>query len=416
MSLPSPRVGLILLTLFMLVNFWDRAAFGFASTPIMRDLRLSHAEFGLLSGVFFWLFCPSALAIGWLADRWSPKWILGSMAVVWAVAQSFMAAAFSLLPAFMSRLLLGLGEGPALPTAIHSAYSVFARDSRATVTAFIGAGMPLGIASGALVITAFVDWFGWRAAFASLSLISVAWSIVWFAVHMRANSNPMPIGFDKPRLRLAHLSSTALGVIIAAFCVYWVLALAINWFPATLQVVNGLSPIGEGKLLASAWALQILVFPLAVRLSKSLRRRSYRSEVVFAAPAASAVAISGLALVAVSYFVSSWVALALIAVCLSCTAIAITCLPPIIAEVTRSGERGTALGAFAAFSSTAGIFAPLVFGRIVDVCGGGGHGYRVALLVSGWLLIVAAPVAMLLMKPTRHAVVDDYEENLAAFG
>lgn len=408
---PSGRwTNLILLALFMLINFWDRAAFGFASTPIMRDLGLSHAEFGLLAGIFFGLFSPAALVVGWIADRWAPKSIIASMALVWALAQAIMAGAVRLPHALISRLLLGLGEGPALPTALHVAYSSFPRGSRAMVTAVVSLGVPLGIASGALVILPFVEVFGWRAAFAFLSAISVGWSILWIVKSRKQTATATASDDKAVRRRLLRFNSTAAGVIIAAFCVYWVLALAVNWFPAVLQVVSGLTPVHEGEFLAFAWAMQAVIFLVTARVLGSLRRRGYRSEVVFAAPAACAVAVSGILLVVVGNAVANWLALTLIALCLWSTAVAITSLPPLIAEVTLLRERGSALGVFAAFSSTAGIFAPLVFGRVVDAAGGGDHGYRLALLISGALLVGAAPLSLALMKPTRHAIIENEEE------
>jgi hypothetical protein len=246
--------------------------------------------------------------------------------------------------------------------------------SRAMVTAIVSAGAPLGIASGALLVTSLMDAFGWRTSFLVLSLVSVGWSIAWFALQRGAIAERGPLN-DKPRAPLAYHSTTA-GVIVAAFCVYWVLALAVNWFPGVLQVISGLSPIGEAKALAPAWAPQVLVFSLAVRLTGSLRRRGCGSELVFVVPAACAVAISGIALALAGYVGRVWGAPMLIAVALWSTAVTITCLPPIIAEVTPAQSRGTALGLF------------------------------------------AAPVALLLMKPTRHAIAGDREESaeLAVFG
>lgn len=405
---------LILLTLFMLINFWDRTAFGFAGTAIMRDLRLSHAEFGLLAGAFFWLFSPSALAIGWLADRWPTKWIVGSMALLWAVAQALMSIAGRVSHLFLSRLLLGVGEGPAFPNAIHVAYSGFPSSRRAMVSAFVSAGVPLGVASGALLITALVGAWGWRAAFLVLSLVSTGWALIWLTSQRRSASTGTsgPAASQTPKSMTCN--STTIGVIVAAFCVYWVLALSVNWFPAVLQVVNGLSSIQEAKFLAAAWALQIFVFPLTVRFSGMLTRRRWPGELVFAAPAGIAIAVSGTALMLAGYAHMTWGALACIALSLWCTAVTITCLPPIVAEITPAHSRGTALGVFAAFSSTAGIFGPLVFGRIVDAAGGGAHGYRVALLISGALLVVLAPLALALMKPTRHGVAESRERSAAA--
>jgi hypothetical protein len=48
--------AVVLVFLFMLINFADKAVIGLASVPIMRDLRLDHRQFGLLGSAFFLLF------------------------------------------------------------------------------------------------------------------------------------------------------------------------------------------------------------------------------------------------------------------------------------------------------------------------------------------------------------------------
>lgn len=394
---------LALLSLFMLINFWDRAALGFAAAPIMRDLKLSHSQFGLLGGIFFALFSVAALGVGRLLDSFSPRWIIASTAMLWALAQALMAGAFRLPQALASRLLLGAGEGPAFPSALRLAYANVPRSRHAMVTALISVGPPLGIASGAVAITWAIEALGWREAFILLSLVSAVWSIVWIGVQR----SPAPAADDGQSVRSwwqsLRFNSTTIGVILAAFGVYWVLALAVNWFPALLQAWN-FSSLRAGQVLGVAWAIQALVFPLIARALESLRRRGYSSELALAVPAACGVAVSGLALIGFNLIAAYAAAPLLIVVCLSGTAVAITCLPPLVAEITPLRDQGTALGVFAAFSSTAGVFAPFIFGRAVDSSGGTGHGYRVALLASGSLLLVAAAVSLALMKPTRHGV------------
>lgn len=397
---------LVLLALLMLINFWDRAAFGFAGFPIMRDLRLSHTEFGLLGGVFFWLFSPAALLGGWLADRRPARWIIGCMALLWAIAQSLMSFASALPQAFASRLLLGAGEGPALPCALHVAYLRFPAASRAMLSAIVSLGAPLGIASGALIITLVVQRFGWRAAFAVLSLISIAWSVAWIVTQRSPASVAPPKRAHESKRPALRPHSTTFGIIIAAFCAYWILALAVNWFPVLLQVANKLPALREGQFLTGVWGLQTLIFPLTARVSQSLQRRGYSGEIALAAPAACGIAISGISLILFSRVSSSSAALAFLAISLWSAAVAFTVLPPIVAEIVPSQDRGVALGLFAGISSTAGVLAPLVFGRIVDMAGGAEHGYRLAVLTSGIFLSVAAPVAFLLMKPSRHRVTE----------
>src|SRR6266700_1805253 len=59
--------AVVLVFLFMLINFADKAVIGLASVPIMRDLRLDHRQFGLLGSAFFLLFSVSGVVVGFLA-------------------------------------------------------------------------------------------------------------------------------------------------------------------------------------------------------------------------------------------------------------------------------------------------------------------------------------------------------------
>lgn len=400
MSARVSRLILAVLALFIVINFWDRAALGFAADAIMRDLRLSHEQFGLLGGSFFILFPISALAIGPLVDRYPSRWIIAAMASAWTVAQIAMSLAFALPAAIASRILLGTGEGPAFPTALHTAYCAIPADRRPTVTALIGLGAPLGIASGAVIIPFAARALGWRTTFVLLGLAGLVWAILWLRlprIPMAAEPSPKPV-------RSIPFNATAFGVIVAAFGVYWTLALAVTWFPASLEAIAGLSPIRAGQALALCWALQALAFPIAARTCESLRRHGLRSELSLALPATAGICFSGIALIGLASFRGSGAAVALAALCLCAVALSVTCLPPIVAEVTRARERATALGLFAALSSTAGIAAPIVFGRIVDAAPFREPGYRAALSASGYLVLAAACLAAVLMKPSRHRV------------
>ena len=45
-----------LVFLFMVINFADKAVIGLSSGQIMRELRLTHTQFGMLGSAFFLLF------------------------------------------------------------------------------------------------------------------------------------------------------------------------------------------------------------------------------------------------------------------------------------------------------------------------------------------------------------------------
>jgi MFS family permease len=388
----------------MLINFWDRTALGLAALPIMKDLHLSHAQFGLLGSSFFALFALSAYFVGWLTDRLATKWLIASMALVWAVAQAVMAGAAGLPQALASRILLGAGEGAALPTSLYAAFSWFPNDRRSLVSAAVTVGVPLGVASGALVITWAIAALGWHAAFASLSAASLLWCVAWSTLHPQRTTDWRDRGGGSRQGARPWFewNTPLLGAILAAFAVQWVGALASTWFPAALQIALGLTSSAAGVAIGSAWALQIPALLLAGWIS-SLRRRKQSAELALAIPAILSIALSGVAMIGMGASAATGASLALMILCVVSLAVAIACLPPLVGDVTPRGRLGIALGSYIAVSSLGGLVGPSVFGALVDASGVGPHAYRVALVASGIIITLTAPVAFMLTRMKRVA-------------
>lgn len=391
-----------LLALFMLINFWDRAALGFAAVPIMHDLKLSPTQFGWLGSSFFLLFAVSAFAFGWLGNRCSLKWLLASMALVWAIAQGIMIGARTFHAAFASRVLLGAGEGSAFPTALHTAFCWFPTERHPLVTAWISVGGPLGIATGALFITWAITAWGWHAAFALLCALSVAWAAVWIVLHPRAANVAAPLQ-ERTSIGL-RFDTSIFGATVTAFAVYWVFAVATYWFPAVMETANGFSPQTAGVVLSIAWAVQIPSFLLAAGAARWLRSRGYSDKLGLGMLASAGVAVSGAALVAAGLTTNGALASASIVVCLASVALAVTALPPMVGDASPQHSRSAAMGSFIGVASLAGLLAPVFFGAAVDIGGAGPAGYSTALTASGVFVVVAAPAAYLSAYRRRESL------------
>jgi hypothetical protein len=59
----------ILLFLFMLINFADKAVIGIAAVPIMQELQLSPRQFGFVGSSFFFLLSVSAIVTGFIVEE-----------------------------------------------------------------------------------------------------------------------------------------------------------------------------------------------------------------------------------------------------------------------------------------------------------------------------------------------------------
>src|SRR3979490_2326767 len=113
---PTPKGAwkiTFLLFLFMLVNFADKIVVGLAGVPIMTDLKLEPEQFGMLGSSFFILFSISAIVVGFIVNKVPTRWVLLTLAVIWALAQFPMVGTVSFTTLLICRIVLGAGEGPA---------------------------------------------------------------------------------------------------------------------------------------------------------------------------------------------------------------------------------------------------------------------------------------------------------------
>ena len=141
----------VLLFLFMLINFADKAVIGIAAVPLMDELHLSPREFGLLGSSFFLLFAVSAVVTGFIVNRVETRWALLVMGLVWALTQFPMVGTAGFATIMASRIALGAGEGPAYPVALHSIYKWFPNELRTLPTAIITQG-------GVMVALLLLNW------------------------------------------------------------------------------------------------------------------------------------------------------------------------------------------------------------------------------------------------------------------
>ena len=126
-----PFAVLILLFLFQTLNFFDKLVFGLSAVPMMKELQITPQQFGLIGSSFFLLFSISGVLVGlFVIGRVPIKWILVALAAIWSLTQIPIYFTSSVTVLVVCRILLGLGEGPGLPTALHAAHNWFSPDKR----------------------------------------------------------------------------------------------------------------------------------------------------------------------------------------------------------------------------------------------------------------------------------------------
>lgn len=407
-----------LLTAFMMVNFADKSVLGLAADPIRRDLGLSATAFGLANSAFFLLFSVSAAVVGLLADRLRAKWLLLAMALVWSAAQLPTALGGGLAVLIGSRIVLGAAEGPAFPVAQQTTLAWFPDQRRNLPGALITLGVTLGVVTAAPGLTWVIDHHGWRAAFGVVAVAGLSWSLLWalFGRDRRhpdpspapaATPAPDPVGASAsanaaaPPYRRIFATRTWIGMTAAYFTSYWAVALMLVWLPSYLHNALGHSTTASATLVALPWALGAGVLLGQAALTGRLLRRGVGSRWARGRVAGILLLVGAAACLAVPAVSGSTAKTVLLVIGFGVGGSLAGLASTTVAALVPPTRHGGALGTMNAVVTTAGLIAPTVVGRLVDVQGTAG--YQDAVVLSGALLLAGALAAFTLIDPDRDA-------------
>ncbi|MET7367830.1 MFS transporter [Streptomyces sp. NPDC005566] len=408
----------VLLVVFMMVNFADKSVLGLAAEEIRQDLGLSASAFGLASSAFFLLFSISGAAVGLLADRIRPKWLILAMAVLWSVSQAPMAVGGGLAVLITSRVLLGAAEGPAFPVAQQATLSWFPNHRRNLPGALIVLGITLGVLVAAPVLTWVIQNHGWRSAVAAVALTGVVWALLWVPFggegpyaaapgnglvrdeEEAAETEPGSARYKMPYRRIL-ATRTWIGATAAYFGTYWVIAFALVWLPSYLQDALGYTSAGSTQVVMLVWGLGGVVVLGQAGLTGWLLRRGTASRwarggvggVLLLIGAAACLTLP----VAPAGVVTAVLLVAGFGLAGAMSSVAVTT----VTELAPANRRGGALGIMNAVVTTAGLIAPTLIGRLVDTHGA--QGYQYAVLITGAVLLLSGAAALTLIDPDRDA-------------
>lgn len=403
----------VLLALFMLINFIDKVGIGLVAVPVMAELNLTPTEFGWVAGSFFWLFALSGVLGGFVANRVSAKWMLLVLALAWSVAQLPIILSSSLAMIVLSRVLLGIGEGPAAPLAFHACYKWFPDARRNLPVSVINQGSGIGVLTAGILIPSITLHWGWRANFTAMAIVGLVWALVWLIVGAEGpivgNGNEAGAGRGAAvagqRLPYGVLLSdpTVLGVLVQNFMAFWGLALTLTWFPAYLQKGLGFDALTSGRLFALLTLLNISIGLALSAWSQRLLARGATSRRGRALFSSTALMIGGMLVVALMLLpMPDMTKVVLLAIGSGLTGVIFSLGPAMVGSVSPTAQRGAMLAILNSIASIAGVMAPVVTGRLIQNAGGGtASGYEHGFALSGALLVIGGIVGLLWVDPEK---------------
>ena len=391
------------------IAYIDRVNISVAGPTLRKELGLTPIELGLIFSAFAYPYAAMQIAGGWAADRFGPRLVLAALSLLWATATILTGLSWSVASLVVFRILVGVGEGGAFPTATRAFTWWLPVRERGFAQGITHSFARLGGAVTPAIVVAIVARYGWRVSFIVLGAGSLLWTAVWLATfrntpdeHPWMTDGELAVirgSGEPPRATCAptpwqRIASRMWLVTVVDFCYGWSLWVFLTWLPSYLSDARGFALDQIALMTTLPLLAGVIGDTLGGVISDTIFRRTgnlrLARRTLLVAGLGGAFAfilpaiVTGSALGAVSLLAAAFFFLEL-------TNAVLWTLPLDIA----GQYAGTAGGIMNTGFGIAGMISPIVFGVLIQRTG---H-YELPLFISAGLLLVGA-LCSLRIDPT----------------
>ncbi|WP_042424464.1 MFS transporter [Streptacidiphilus anmyonensis] len=400
-----------LLSLLMLANFAAKIGVGLAGAPLKKDLGIGDAGFGVVQSSFFWLFAVGSVLGGWLGGKVSARWLLGGIALLWAVSLSPMTGQIGFTGAVACRVLLGFAEGPTLAIALQAAHSWFPAQRRALPTAVVLLGAGAGPLVASPVLTAVIKNQSWHAGFGVLAVFGGAVALLWLLLGSEgpedtgtdtAAPQPRPLPDTVP-LRRLFATRTMAGALALLFVAYADAATKLSWLPLYFEKGLGYDTSTTGVLVALPFLGASIALVTIGFASRALTRRGHGSRLTRGVMPSAVVLVGALLTLVYPWLGRGPLFVTVLTLSTCCIGGGYAIVFAGLSDLVPARRRTAAFGIVVAVYSLGAVIAPAFVGALVAAAHPALAGYRSAFLIIGAALVVGSTAGLLLIDPERDA-------------
>jgi sugar phosphate permease len=161
------------------LSFINRANVSQALPSMSRELHLNSAQAGTIAGIFFWGYLVLQVPGGYLATRWSTKWFVSILLVIWGSAAVGCGFVHSGSEMWVMRFLLGVAEGGMYPATLVLISHWFPRKERARANSLFSIAIPISLIVSAPLSGWLLDRWNWRVMLAVEGAFPLLWVLAW---------------------------------------------------------------------------------------------------------------------------------------------------------------------------------------------------------------------------------------------
>lgn len=411
-------------SIMYMMAFLDRTNISFVLPFMGDDLGLSETDRGLVNGIFFIGYLILQVPAAILAQRWSPKYTVLILMVLWgfaAIACGFVDTKEQLL---VARFILGVFEGGVQPATLVLLAFWFSQGERARANGFWLLCLPLSSLIASPLTGWLLEHFDWRTVLIIEGIPPLVWAVVWFFVVQDAPKRARWV----PRSEAAKVEAALAADEAAkesfgparyrdvfrtgkvwALAGFWLLFnLAFYgftlWLPAVVTELSGGSAGVVGWLTAIPYFLAVIGMIVISTLSDRLGSRRW------------AIALP-VFICAGGLFVGQFVSAPVVQFLLLCVvAFALYIHGPFLAlpsDLLPASLLGLALGVINGIGNLGGFFGPYLVGAITDATGSRTAGFGLlsaAFVGAAIIVLLIAPKAIPRRPSSKAEFVAAHEE------
>jgi len=398
-----PWIVVALLWVVALLNYMDRQMLSTMREYIAMDIaELQSAEaFGVLMGIFLWIYAVVSPFAGTVADRLSRKWLIVGSLAVWSAVTLLMGYCTTFTQLKWLRGLMGISEALYIPSSLSLIADYHSGKSRSLAVGIHMTGLYLGQALGGFGAN-FAKALTWQQTFHWFGIIGIAYAVILiFCLKEARPAASAPVKADKPVAKESIWKSFAL---IFSNIAFWAILFFFasssmpgwatkNWLPTLFQgsldiPMEKAGPIATITIAFASFIGVLIGGPLSDKwVKKNLKGRIYTSAIGLG------MMIPALVLIGLGHGIVAAVAAGLI------FGIGYgmfdTNNMPILCQFVPGRLRATAYGFMNTVGVAMGAVCTQVLGRMQD----GGH-LGAAFAVLGIVTALALLVQLTVLKPT----------------
>lgn len=250
---------------FMLCNM-DRVNMSVAIMPMSATYGWDGVTQGIIQSSFFWGYLCTQVLGGVLADRYGGKYVLGLGVVWWSLATALtpFAAGMGISVLAFVRVMMGIGEGVAMPAMNAVVAKWVPRKFRSRSLGLVYSGMYIGSVLGLVISPYMLNKYGVSSIFVPFGVLGFVWFFLWnrfvsSAPPRRKTTLNKPEKESEPTPWGILLRNKAVwAIVVAHFCHNWGLFIMLTWMPSYFNSALGYNLVECGWMSAIPWLVMAI--------------------------------------------------------------------------------------------------------------------------------------------------------------